>query len=102
MKPYVANVINMIADRACIQLTEDQAIALIKDTGYEDEIVEFEGETVWDTAPRETLIDALCLKITGRAMWSNGEIMVNYEGYDVWLESYITQAVAYGYEIVED
>ena len=101
MKKYVQNVIELIEEKACVSLTEEQAIDLINDSGYEDEIVEFNGETIWDTAPRETLVAVLCKKITGRESWSYGEIAVDPEGYDAWLESFVRLAPEKGYELTD-
>lgn len=102
MKTYVSKVIELIEKGSGVHLTEEQAIGLINDSGFKDEIVEFNGETIWDTSPRETLISVLCEKITGRQSWHNSEIINDPEGYQKWLESFSQMALKRGYRIVND
>lgn len=99
-KKYLANVIEILAEKTHLLLTEEQAQAVVDETGpYRDEILE---GSCWDTAPREVLVSELCKKITGRESWCNAETWEDPKGYQEWLTNFIRGAAKQGYAFVKD
>ena len=99
MKTDYDSIRGMLERRARLSLTNEQIEELLPETGsFEEEI---RSGSVGDTAPREVLINALCIKITEREVYTIGERLKNPEEYDKWIESFCKNAEKMGYVFVD-
>ena len=88
--------IDIIVDYVGLLLTEDQFTELMKENPYlEEQLIEFQSPS--DTMEREDLMNAVAVKVTGRAWPTYGD---GEKVRDEFFREYSEKAKKMGYKII--